>query len=274
MALDQENDTSEMGFLDHLEELRWHLVRSVIAIFIFSLLAFLGREIVWDTIIFGPTKSDFWTYRKLCELSETINSPLLCLNQPTMVFQNRQMTGQFVMHITSSAVIGLILGFPYLFWEIWRFIGPGLRNNEKKASKGAVVVVSFLFLIGICFGYFIVTPLSINFLSNYELSESIDDFIDISSIVGLISTLVLACGFMFQLPVVSYFLSKAGLVTPALMKRYRKHAFVTILIISAVLTPPDIMSQILIALPVTLLYEVSIAVSRRVERSNEKNALT
>jgi sec-independent protein translocase protein TatC len=274
LALDQENDTSEMGFLDHLEELRWHLVRSVIAIFIFSLLAFLGREIVWDTIIFGPTKSDFWTYRKLCELSETINSPLLCLNQPTMVFQNRQMTGQFVMHITSSAVIGLILGFPYLFWEIWRFIGPGLRNNEKKASKGAVVVVSFLFLIGICFGYFIVTPLSINFLSNYELSESIDDFIDISSIVGLISTLVLACGFMFQLPVVSYFLSKAGLVTPALMKRYRKHAFVTILIISAVLTPPDIMSQILIALPVTLLYEVSIAVSRRVERSNEKNALT
>ncbi|MFT7267898.1 MAG: sec-independent protein translocase protein TatC [Roseivirga sp.] len=274
MALDQENDTSEMGFLDHLEELRWHLVRSVIAIFIFSLLAFLGREIVWDTIIFGPTKSDFWTYRKLCELSETINSPLLCLNQPTMVFQNRQMTGQFVMHITSSAVIGLILGFPYLFWEIWRFIGPGLRNNEKKASKGAVVVVSILFLIGICFGYFIVTPLSINFLSNYELSESIDDFIDISSIVGLISTLVLACGFMFQLPVVSYFLSKAGLVTPALMKRYRKHAFVTILIISAVLTPPDIMSQILIALPVTLLYEVSIAVSRRVERSNEKNALT
>ncbi|MFT6215386.1 MAG: sec-independent protein translocase protein TatC [Roseivirga sp.] len=178
------------------------------------------------------------------------------------------------MHITSSAVIGLILGFPYLFWEIWRFIGPGLRNNEKKASKGAVVVVSILFLIGICFGYFIVTPLSINFLSNYELSESIDDFIDISSIVGLISTLVLACGFMFQLPVVSYFLSKAGLVTPALMKRYRKHAFVTILIISAVLTPPDIMSQILIALPVTLLYEVSIAVSRRVERSNEKNALT
>jgi sec-independent protein translocase protein TatC len=274
LALDQENDTSEMGFLDHLEELRWHLVRSVIAIFIFSLLAFLGREIVWDTIIFGPTKSDFWTYRKLCELSETINSPLLCLNQPTMVFQNRQMTGQFVMHITSSAVIGLILGFPYLFWEIWRFIGPGLRNNEKKASKGAVVVVSILFLIGICFGYFIVTPLSINFLSNYELSESIDDFIDISSIVGLISTLVLACGFMFQLPVVSYFLSKAGLVTPALMKRYRKHAFVTILIISAVLTPPDIMSQILIALPVTLLYEVSIAVSRRVERSNEKNALT
>lgn len=273
MALDQENDNSEMGFLDHLEELRWHLVRSVIAIFVFSLLAFLFRDFVWNTMIFGPTQPDFWSYRKLCELSEFLNSPVLCLNQEPIIFQNRQMTGQFVMHITSSVVIGLILGFPYLFWEVWRFVKPGLRNNEKNASRGAVAVVSFLFLLGISFGYYIVTPLSINFLANYKLSDVIENIIDINSIVGLISTLVLACGFMFQLPVISYFLSKAGLVTPALMKRYRKHAFVTILIISAVLTPPDVMSQILVAMPVTLLYEVSIVISRRVEKSNAKKEL-
>lgn len=271
MALDQLNDKTEMGFLDHLEELRWHLVRSVIAVFVFTLLAYLSTDFVWGTVILGPTQPDFWTYRKLCELSEILGSPQLCIDEIPISFQNREMAGQFMMDIMSSAVIGLILAFPYVFWELWRFVKPGLRKAEKNASRGAVAVVSFLFILGVSFGYFIITPLSINFLANYKLNDLIENIIDIKSIVGMLTMLTLACGFMFQLPVVSYFLSKAGLVTPALMKRYRKHALVIILILSAILTPPDVMSQVLIALPITALYEVSIVVSRRVEKSSQKN---
>lgn len=273
MALDQPEDNREMGFLDHLEELRWHLVRSVISILVFSVLAFLASDFVFETLIFGPVKPEFWTYQQLCRLSEALNSASLCIDEIPISFQNREMTGQFTMHIMSSLVIGLILAFPYTFWEIWRFVKPGLRDKEKSASRGAVLVVSMLFLMGVLFGYFIVTPLSINFLANYRLSNMIENIIDIKSIMGMEVTLVLACGFMFQLPVVSYFLAKAGLVSSALMKSYRKHAFVAILVISAVITPPDVMSQILVALPITLLYEISIVITKRVEKRNQEESI-
>lgn len=260
-----------MSFLDHLEELRWHLIRSASAILVFSIAAFLAKDFVWSTIIFGPTKSDFWTFRKLCELAEVINSPLLCLGEDIPIdLQNRQITGQFTMHIKSSIIVGLILAFPYTFWEIWRFIKPGLRTKEQRASRGAVFVVSFLFLIGIAFGYYIVTPLSINFLANYTLADEIQNIIDIVSLVGLVSTLALACGVMFQLPVVTYFLSKAGIISPKLMKTYRRHSIVVILIISAVITPPDVISQLLIALPLLLLYEISIVISARIHKRMDK----
>lgn len=260
-----------MSFLDHLEELRWHLIRSALAIFVFSILAFLAKDFVWNEIIFGPTRSDFWTYQKLCELADKLSSPLLCLGADIPIdIQNRQITGQFTLHIKSSLIVGLILAFPYAFWEIWRFVSPGLRMQEKRASRGAVVVVTFLFLSGIAFGYFIVTPLSINFLANYTLSDVIQNIIDINSLVGLVSTLALACGLMFQLPVVTYFLSKAGLISPRLMKAYRRHSIVVILIISAVITPPDVISQLLIAVPLLFLYEVSIVISRRIEKRAEK----
>ena len=273
MALDQlqDIDEKEMSFLDHLEELRWHLIRSAIAIFAFSILAFLAKDFVWNEIIFGPTRADFWTYQKLCELADLLRSPLLCLGADIPIdIQNRQITGQFTLHIKSSLIVGLILAFPYTFWEIWRFIKPGLRTQEKNASRGAVAVVTFLFLSGIAFGYFIVTPLSIDFLANYTLSDVIQNIIDINSLVGLVSTLALACGIMFQLPVVTYFLSKAGIITPRLMKAYRRHSVVAILIISAVITPPDVISQLLIAFPLLFLYEVSIFISRRIEKRAEK----
>lgn len=258
-----------MGFLDHLEELRWHLVRAAASVFIFSIVAFLFKDVVFGLIL-GPTKPEFWTYQKLCELADLINTPLLCLDNLDMTIQNRTITGQFIWHIKSSFVVGLILGFPYTFWEIWRFVKPGLRNNEKKASRGVVVVVTFLFLLGVLFGYFIVTPLSFNFLVNYELNPAIDDNFDLSSVIGMVATLALACGLMFQLPVVTYILSKAEIVTPKLMKRYRRHSIVVILIISAIITPPDVISQVLIALPLTFLYEISIIISRRVQKRIEK----
>ena len=272
MALDQlhDGDEKEMGFLDHLEELRWHLVRSVASIAVFTILAFMAKEFFWDVLVMGPTRSDFWTYRKLCEVGELIGSQALCIEDMNIMPQNRTLQGQFLVHIKSSFIAGLVLAFPYTFWEIWRFVKPGLRNTEKKASRGIVWVVTFLFLLGVAFGYFVVTPLSINFLFNYTVSEQIQNIPDISNILGLVATLALACGLMFQLPIASYILSKAGILTPALMKSYRRHAIVIILIVSAIITPPDVISQVLIALPLTGLYEISILVSKRINRKRER----
>ena len=260
-----------MSFLDHLEELRWHIIRSVAAILVFSIGAYLVSGFVWDEIIFGPTRTDFWTFRKLCALAEKLNSPALCIGNFSFEIQNRQITGQFLMDIKSSFVIGLILTFPYAFWEIWRFVKPGLKNHEKRASRGVVFVVSVLFTSGVLFGYFIVTPLSINFLANYKISNIIENNIDITSLLALVATLALACGLMFQLPVVTYILSKAGIITPGLMKTYRRHAIIVILVISAMITPPDLISQLLIAFPLVLLYEVSIMVSARIQRKIDRD---
>ena len=260
-----------MSFLDHLEELRWHIIRSVAAILVFSIGAYLVSGFVWDEIIFGPTRTDFWTFRKLCALAEKLNSPALCIGDFSFEIQNRQITGQFLMDIKSSFVIGLILTFPYAFWEIWRFVKPGLKNHEKRASRGVVFVVSVLFTSGVLFGYFIVTPLSINFLANYKISNIIENNIDITSLLALVATLALACGLMFQLPVVTYILSKAGIITPGLMKTYRRHAIIVILVISAMITPPDLISQLLIAFPLILLYEVSIMVSARIQRKIDRD---
>ena len=169
-----------------------------------------------------------------------------------------------MMHITSSFVVGLILAFPYAFWEIWRFVKPGLYPKERRAARGATFYVSILFILGVLFGYFVIAPISVYFLTNYQIDPSILNEIDIISYVSLVTTLVLACALLFQLPVLVFFLTKAGLVTPALMKQYRRHAVVAILILGAIVTPPDVFSQVLIAIPLILLYQISILISKRV----------
>ncbi|MDN5203988.1 twin-arginine translocase subunit TatC [Fulvivirgaceae bacterium BMA10] len=259
-----------MSFLDHLEELRWHLIRSVIAILVFAIAAFIYKDFVWGTIIFGPSKADFWTFRMLCKLGELVNSDLLCITDLPYILQSRKITGQFTMHLSGSFVIGLVCAFPYFFWEIWRFIKPGLHTNEKKVSRGAVFFVSLLFFSGILFGYFIVSPLSFNFLSNYQIVPGIKNQFDIISYVSFFTTLVLACGILFQIPMVTLFLSKAGILTPDILRKYAKHAIIVILFVSAVLTPPDIISQVLIAAPLTILYQISIFISARIEKKNKK----
>jgi sec-independent protein translocase protein TatC len=216
-------------------------------------------------VILGPSKPDFWTYQTLCNLAEAF-----CIDELPFIIQSRQMTGQFTMHILSSVVIGLLCAFPYTFWEIWRFIKPGLYETEQKVSRGATFFVSLLFMIGVLFGYFIVTPLAVNFLGNYQVADSILNEFDIISYVTTVATLVLACGLMFQLPIVVFFLTKAGLVTPEVMKTYRRHAIIVILVAGAILTPPDPISQIMIALPLVLLYQVSIFISKWVLRSEKK----
>ncbi len=258
-----------MSFLDHLEELRWHLIRSIVSILVFAIAAFLSKGLIWDTILLGPSRTDFWTYRAMCRLGEAIGSGGLCIDELPFIIQSRQMTGQFTMHILSSLVIGLLCAFPYTFWEMWRFIRPGLYETEQTVSRGATFFVSVLFISGVMFGYFIVTPLAVNFLANYQVSASIVNEFDIISYVTTVCTLVLVCGLMFQLPIVVYFLSKAGLVTPTLMKEYRRHAIIIILLTSAVLTPPDVISQVLIAFPLVLLYQLSIFISGMVLRESE-----
>ena len=254
-------DETEMSFLDHLEELRWHIIRAFIAISVFTIAAFVSKEFVFGTLILGPSKVDFWTYQQLCYLSDLLQVEALCIDQLPFIIQSRQMTGQFTMHITSSFAVGIIAAFPYAFWEIWRFISPGLYIKERKVARGAVFYVSLLFSIGVLFGYLVLTPLSVNFLANYQLDPSILNEFDIVSYVSTVTTLVLACGLLFQLPMVVYFLTRAGLLTPDIMKTYRKHGIVVIFLLGAMLTPPDPFSQILIAIPLIGLYQFSIMIS-------------
>lgn len=259
-----------MSFVDHLEELRWHLVRSASAIFVFSIAAFVAKDFVFHDIILAPSRTDFWTYRMMCRWGEAVNSAALCIDSLPFVLQSRQVTGQFTMHLSSSLVIGLICAFPYAFWEIWRFISPALQDGERNVSRGAVFFVSLLFGLGVMFGYYVVSPLSLNFLSNYQLDPSITNEFDISSYISTISMLVISCGLMFQLPVVVFFLTKVGIATPEAMREYRRIAIVVILVVSAVLTPPDIMSQVLITVPLMILYEISIYVSAIMLRKQRK----
>lgn len=276
MALDQYKDDEEeegMSFLDHLEQLRWHLLRSISAIVVFMVIAFLSKSFVFGVVILGPSKIDFITYRVLCQISDALSVPALCIQELPFIIQSRQMTGQFSMHMTSSLVVGLIIAFPYVFWEIWRFISPGLYDKERNAARGAVFFVSLLFFLGAGFGYFLLAPLSINFLANYQLDPSIANEFDITSYISTLTMLVLASAVMFQLPIVIYFLTKAGLVSSTFLKTYRRHAIIAILVISALITPPDVISQILIAMPILVLYEAGIFIAKRLERQKREEEL-
>lgn len=251
------SDEKEMSFLEHLESLRWHVLRAVASIFVFGVVAFIYKDFFLGKIVLGMTKPDFLTYRLLCQLSEAT-----CIEKLNFKLISITMTGQFMMHMTYAIVTGFILSFPYVFWEIWRFIKPALHDIEQSAANGAVFFVSLLFAIGIVFGYYMVAPLAVNFLVNYQLDPSIENQIDIASYVSTVVMLVLACGLMFQLPVAVYVLSKIGLLTPTMMRTYRRHAIMTILIVSAFITPsPDVISQLLVALPVYFLYEGSVFIS-------------
>lgn len=256
----------EMTFLEHLEALRWHIVRSAVAIIVIGIVAFIFKEIVFDIIILGPSKSDFVMNRWLCDLGKNsfLHTQVLCINSKPIKLQNIQMAGQFMAHIKISLISGLVLAFPYVFYEIWRFVKPALYSNELTLARGAVFAISSLFFIGVTFGYFIICPLSINFLYNYQVSDLAINDIQLMSYVSLVASICLAGGVMFELPVIVLFFSKIGLLTPEFLKKYRRHAFIVILVVSAIITPPDIFSQILVSLPLLLLYEVSIGISKRV----------
>ncbi|MCX2744752.1 twin-arginine translocase subunit TatC [Mangrovivirga sp. M17] len=264
-------EQNEMTFLEHLEELRWHIIRSLASILVFGILAFIFSEFLFGEVIMGPGKSDFVTFRLFCKLGQELNIPALCIDDFKITLYNRQIAGQFMADIKYSIMLGFICAFPYAFFEIWRFIKPGLHMEEKNASRGAVFFVTALFLLGVCFGYFIISPFSFNFLYHYSITAEFENEIDLASYVGFLATLVLACGITFQLPVVVYFLTKAGIVTPNYLKTYRRHAFIIILFLSAMITPPDIFTQLLVSLPLFLLYEISIVVSKSLYKRISKD---
>ncbi len=273
MPLDQltdeeiDADGKEMSFLDHLEELRWHIIRAVGSIFVFAIIAFVFIEDIFKVVVMGPKSPNFWTYRMMCKLSEISGYDDLCVKKLNFELQALGVSDQFTMALTSSLIIGLCFAFPYAFWEVWRFIKPGLRQSEKQAARGAVFYVSALFLLGLLFGYFIVSPLAINFLANYQITPDIKNQFDITSYIGILVTLSLGCALMFQMPIAAFVLAKVGVLTPAFMREYRKHAWIVILVVAGIITPsPDIYSQVLVALPLAGLYEVSILVARSVER--------
>ena len=257
-----------MSFIDHLEVLRWHIIRAAIAVVVFTLGAFLAKDFLFHDLILGPSRADFWTYRMFNQVGDWLGASGLHMDKPTFDLQNRQMSGQLTMHISTSFVVGLALAFPYTFWEIWRFIKPGLYPHERANSRGAVFFVSILFILGLLFGYFIAAPLSINFLASYQLDPTIENQIDLQSYISTLTTMSMSCALVFELPMIVFFLAKAGLVTPELMRVYRKHAIVVILVIAAIITPPDVSAQIIVTIPIILLYELSITIARVVGRNN------
>jgi sec-independent protein translocase protein TatC len=260
----------DMGFLEHLEELRWHAIRAISSVFVFSIMAFIYKDFFFDKLVLGPSKTQFITYQVLCQLSEAT-----CIDKLSFELINRSLMGQFMTHMTYSIVTGIVLAFPYVFWEFWRFIKPALHHEEKNAAGGATFFVTILFALGVTFGYLVVAPLAINFLGNYQLDPSIKNQIDLMSYVSTLVILVLACGLMFQLPVAVYVLSKIGVLTPTFMRQYRRHAVMVILILSAVITPsPDMISQLLVAIPVYFLYEMSVFISAYVQTQNQKALAT
>ena len=252
-----------MAFLDHLEELRWHVVRAVGAIFVCMIVAFIFVPWIFDNIVFAPARVDFPAFKYMCELGRFAGmDESLCVTELPFKVQSRNMTGQFMMSLTAAFVIGLIVSFPYVVWELWSFVRPGLQTKERKFSKGAVFAISFLFILGILFGYYILSPMTIWFLATYSISDMIVNEFDITSYVSTISSLILGCGLLFQFPMVIYFLSKVGIVTPDLMRKYRKHSIVVILILGAIITPSgDPFSLTVISLPLYMLFEISIYVS-------------
>nr|WP_321233358.1 twin-arginine translocase subunit TatC [uncultured Psychroserpens sp.] len=264
--------TDEMSFLDHLEDLRWHLIRITLSILICATVAFIFSGFIFEHIVFAPKRMDFPTYKWLCQASQFIgiNDATFCAAEFPFKIQSRQMAGQFSADIWTSIYAGFVIAFPYVIYQFWSFISPGLHSSERKHSRGFIFTTSFLFFLGVLFGYFIVTPLSINFLANYSISPEVVNEFDISSYISTVRSAALASGFVFELPIIIYFLTKIGLVTPQIMRKYRKFALVIVLILSAIITPPDLASQVIVAIPILILYQVSIYISKVVVKNQNK----
>jgi len=267
----------EMSFLEHLEELRWHIIRSLIAIVSMMIIAFVFKNVLFNDIILAPKDPGFISNRMFCELGHFITSKLhianpdiLCINTKPLNLISIKMAGQITTHITVALVAGLILAFPFVIREFWLFFKPALHSNEARHARGAVLASSLLFFTGVLFGYFLLAPLSIHFLSSYQISPDVVNQINVRSFIGTLTSICLATGLVFELPIVAYFLTKIGIITPSFMRKYRRYAIVVIFIISAIITPPDVFSQMLVAIPLLILYEVSIFISAGVMRQKNK----
>ncbi|BBE18708.1 twin-arginine translocation protein TatC [Aquipluma nitroreducens] len=261
---------AEMSFLDHLEALRWHFLKSISAIIIGGVVAFIYSDFVWNSIILAPNSPDFWTSRMLIKLGDFIGVKSNGLNQHPIELINFDLSGQFMVDVWTAIIAGFIVAFPYVVYQFWSFIKPALYENERRHASGAVAVMSGLFLIGVLFGYFLIVPFSLDWLGSYSISKDIVNQINILSYISSVTSIVIAGGISFELPVVVYFLSKVGLLTPKFLRKYRKHSYVVLLIIAAIITPPDVLSQMIVTIPLVILYEVSIFISANIDRAHQR----
>lgn len=262
---------NEMSFLDHLEELRWLLVRSSIAVVTLAVAVYFVSDYIFDVIIFGPTSPDFITYRFFCDLSHQLGfADSICITEMPFIIQNTEMEGQVNIFVWICIIGGFILAFPYILWELWKFISPALYEKERKNAKLFIFIASLLFFMGVLFGYYVVIPMSVNFVATFSVSHVVKNQFSVDSYIGMVKTSIIASGLYFELPIIIYFLSKLGLVTPDFLRKYRKYGIVIILIVAAIVTPPDVVSQVLVAIPMLLIYELSILLSAMVVRKKRK----
>ncbi len=264
-----------MSFLDHLEELRWHLIRSFIAIFVVAIFVFIFQSFVFDTVLFAHLKPDFPTYTFFCKTFSSLGiESSFCDIKFNQTLQALNPTQQIMTAIWASLILGFVFAFPYILWEFWKFIAPGLTKSEQKKSKGFIFWASLLFFLGILFSYFVIIPMSVYFFYNYQISDAIVNNFKLDAYISLVTNTLIGVAIFFELPIVIFFLSKIGLVTPEFLRTYRKHALVVVLIISAIITPPDVASQVIVSVPIMILYEISIYISKFVIKNETKSELS
>jgi len=268
------NTQGEMSFIDHLEALRWHIIRSLLAILVLAVFIFIQIDWIFDHVILGPIQKNFITYTGLCKFSHWVGmGDSLCMPPVNVPLQANTFGTQFMTSISISFLGGFLAAFPYVFWELWRFVKPALTEKELKSTRGSIFFVSFFFFAGAGFGYFLLAPFTYSFLANYQLGNSgiMRTIPTLSDYIENLVDIIIGSALAFQLPIISYVLTRIGLITPAFLKNYRKYAYVAILVIAAIITPsPDWMSQMIVTIPLALLYELSISISKRVYKREEK----
>ena len=268
-----EAENSEMSFLEHLEELRWHLVRSSAAVVAGAVIVFINVKFIFDTILFAPKYPEFITNRFFAWIAEKLNSPDLQINTKPFEIINIDMAGQFTTHLSIAIVGGIIISIPYIFWEFWSFIKPALYDKERRHATGAVFFSSLLFLFGVFFGYYLIVPLTTHFFGTYRVSEEVVNQINLTSYISSVSTVILGSGIVFELPIIIYFLSKVGILSSSFLLTYRKHSYVVLLLLAAIITPPDIFSMLLVSGPLILLYELGVILAKQIERKRKNEEL-
>ncbi len=260
---------NEMSFLQHLEELRWHLVRASAAVLLSGIFVFLNKNFVFDHIVLAPKSPTFITNRFFGWLAVQLNSPDLAINIKPFQLISIDLAGQFSIHLNMAIIGGIIISIPYILWEFWRFVRPALYENERKHVTAAVFYSTVLFLIGICFGFFLIVPLTTHFFGSYQVSQEVVNQINITSYISSVSTITLGSGIVFELPIVMFFLAKVGLAGSSFFKKYRRHAFILLLCLAAIITPPDAFSMLLVTGPLALLYELGVVMARVVEKKRK-----
>lgn len=256
----------EMSFLEHLEELRWHLVRASAAVLTGAILVFINVQFIMDEVLFAPKYPGFFTNRIFSWMAQRFDSPELAINTQPFSIINYDMAGQFSTHLNIAMIGGIILAIPYIFWEFWRFIKPALYEKERKHATGAVFYSTLLFMLGVFFGYYLVVPLSTHFFGSYRVSAEVVNQINLNSYISSVTTIILGSGVVFELPIVIYFLAKVGLVSSEFLKTYRRHAYIILLLLAAIITPPDVFSMLVVSGPLILLYELGVLLSKRIEK--------